>query len=139
MNEALVNSTGMTRHELTGSNFFDYFTQQQKAREVYLEVFEKGSVADSPLTIRHKDGKLTDVLFNGSVYKNDKGDVIGVVIVARDVTEQKKIATELIEARVFAELATEIAEEAKKKCRKRYYCSRKCSKSKTTIFVKYEP
>lgn len=114
MNEALVNSTGMTRHELTGSNFFDYFTQQQKAREVYLEVFEKGSVADSPLTIRHKDGKLTDVLFNGSVYKNDKGDVIGVVIVARDVTEQKKIATELIEARVFAELATEIAEEAKK-------------------------
>lgn len=114
MNEALVNSTGMTRHELTGSNFFDYFTQQQKAREVYLEVFEKGSVADSPLTIRHKDGKLTDVLFNGSVYKNDKGDVIGVVIVARDVTEQKKIATDLIEARVFAELATEIAEEAKK-------------------------
>ena len=114
MNEALVNSTGMTRHELTGSNFFDYFTQQQKAREVYLEVFEKGSVADSPLTIRHKDGKLTDVLFNGSVYKNDKGDVIGVVIVARDVTEQKKIETDLIEARVFAELATEIAEEAKK-------------------------
>ena len=81
MNEALVNSTGMTRHELTGSNFFDYFTQQQKAREVYLEVFEKGSVADSPLTIRHKDGKLTDVLFNGSVYTIGTGCVIGVVIV----------------------------------------------------------
>ncbi len=112
----------MTRHELTGSNFFDYFTQQRKAREVSLEVFEKRvESANSPLTIRHKDGKLTDVLFNGSVYKNDKGDVIGVVIVARDVTEQKKIATELIEARVFAELAAEIAEEAKKKCRKRYY------------------
>jgi PAS domain S-box-containing protein len=114
MNEALVNSTGMTRLELTDSDFFDYFTQQQKAREVYQEVFEKGFVADSPLTIRHKDGKLTDVLFNGSVYKDDKGNVLGVVIVARDVTEQKRIATELIEARVFAELATEIAEEAKK-------------------------
>lgn len=114
MNEALVNSTGMTRLELTDSDFFDYFTQKQKAREVYQEVFEKGFVADSPLTIRHKNGKLTDVLFNGSVYKDDKGNVLGVVIVARDVTEQKKIATELIEARVFAELATEIAEEAKK-------------------------
>ena len=114
MNEALVNSTGMTRLELTDSDFFDYFTQKQKAREVYQEVFEKGFVADSPLTIRHKDGKLTDVLFNGSVYKDDKGNVLGVVIVARDVTEQKRIATELIEARVFAELATEIAEEAKK-------------------------
>jgi PAS domain S-box-containing protein len=114
MNEALVNSTGMTRLELTDSDFFDYFTQKQKAREVYQEVFEKGFVADSPLTIRHKNGKLTDVLFNGSVYKDDKGNVLGVVIVARDVTEQKRIATELIEARVVAELATEIAEEAKK-------------------------
>nr|WP_255409057.1 PAS domain S-box protein [Flavobacterium sp. 11] len=113
MNEALVNITGMTRNELTDSDFFDYFTEQQKAREVYQEVFEKGSVADSPLTLRHKEGKLTDVLFNGSVYKDDKGDVLGVVIVARDVTEQKRIATELVEARVFAELATEIAQEAK--------------------------
>ena len=114
MNEALVNITGMTREELTDTDFFDYFTEQQKAREVYQEVFKKGSVADSPLTLRHKDGKLTDLLFNGSVYKDDKGNVVGVVIVARDVTEQKRIATELIEARVFAELATEIAEEAKR-------------------------
>lgn len=103
----------MTREELTDSDFFDYFTEKQKAREVYQEVFEKGSVADSPLTLRHKEGKLTDVLFNGSVYKDDSGNVLGVVIVARDVTDQKRIATELIEARIFAELATEIAEEAK--------------------------
>ena len=115
MNGALVNITGMTREELTGSDFFDYFTEPQKAREVYQEIFAKGSVADSPLTLRHKDGKLTDVLFNGSVYKDDRGNVLGVVIVARDVTDQKRIATELVEAKVFAELATIIAEEAKSK------------------------
>jgi signal transduction histidine kinase len=40
---------------------------------------------------------------------------MGVVIVARDVTDQKRIATELTEAKVFAELATGIAEEAKSK------------------------
>ena len=40
---------------------------------------------------------------------------MGVVIVARDVTEQKRIAAELTEAIVFAELATAIAEEAKLK------------------------
>ncbi|MEX2234953.1 MAG: ATP-binding protein, partial [Cyclobacteriaceae bacterium] len=101
--------------KLTGTDFFDYFTEPQKAREVYQEVFAKGSVADSPLTLRHKNGKLTDVLFNGSVYKDDRGNVLGVVIVARDVTDQKRIATELTEAKVFAELATEIAEEAKSK------------------------
>lgn len=90
MNEATVNITGMTREKLTGTDFFDYFTEPQKAREVYQEVFAKGSVADSPLTLRHIEGKLTDVLFNGSVYKDDKGNVLGVVVVARDITEQKR-------------------------------------------------
>lgn len=113
MNHATVNITGITREKLTGTDFFDYFTEPQKAREVYQEVFAKGSVADSPLTLRQKNGRLTDVLFNGSVYKDDRGNVLGVVIVARDVTDQKRIATELIEAKVFAELATGIAEEAK--------------------------
>ncbi len=101
MNQATVNITGITREKLIGSDFFGYFTEQQKAREVYQEVFAKGSVADSPLTLRHKNGKLTDVLFNGSVYKDDQGNVLGVVIVARDVTAQKllsKYSLSLIEA-----------------------------------------
>ena len=89
MNQATVNITGVMREKLTGTDFLDYFTEPEKAREVYQEVFAKGSVADSPLTLRHKNGKLTDVLFNGSVYKDDKGNVLGVVIVARDITAQK--------------------------------------------------
>jgi len=101
MNEALVNITGISRQKLTGTDFFNYFTEPQKAREVYQEVFANGSVADSPLILRHKDGKLTDVLFNGSVYKDDEGNVLGVVVVARDVTAQKLLsnyALSLIEA-----------------------------------------
>jgi PAS domain S-box-containing protein len=115
MNNASVNVTGISREKLIGTDFFDYFTEPQKAREVYQEVFEKGSAADSPLILRHKNGKLTDVLFNGSVYKDDKENVLGVVIVARDVTDQKRIEKELTEAKVFAELAALIAEEAKSK------------------------
>ena len=113
MNDASVNMTGISREKLIGTDFFDYFTEPDKAREVYQEVFSKGFVADYPLSI--VDGKLTDVLFNGSVYKDDKGNVIGVVVVARDITDQKRTATELTEAIVFAELATAIAEEAKSK------------------------
>ena len=115
MNEALANITGMSREELTGTDFLNYFTEAEKAREVYQQVFAKGSVADSPLTLRHKNGKLTDVLFNGSVYRNDAGVVLGVVVVARDVTEQKRIATELMESKVYAETVSSIAEEAKSK------------------------
>jgi len=113
MNEALANTTGITRENLTGTDFFEYFTEPQKARGVYQEVFATGSVNNSPLTLRHKDGKLTDVLFNGSAYKDEQGNVLGAVVVARDVTEQKRIATELTEAKIAAELATKIAETAK--------------------------
>jgi PAS domain S-box-containing protein len=115
MNAALEKITGVSRKELKGTDFLNYFTEPQKARDVYKEIFDIGSVADYPLTLRHANGKLTDVLFNGSVYKDNRGNVLGVVIVARDVTEQKRIATELTEAIVFAELAVGIAEEAKEK------------------------
>jgi PAS domain S-box-containing protein len=113
MNNASVNITGVTRKNLIGTDFFDYFTEPHKAREVYQEVFAKGFVTNCPLTIR--DGKLTDVLFNGSVYKDEKGSVIGAVVVARDITERKRIEIQLNEAIVFAEMATEIAEQAKNK------------------------
>ncbi|MGB3079389.1 MAG: PAS domain S-box protein [Saprospiraceae bacterium] len=113
MNEALANITGVRREDLRGSDFKDYFTEPQKALEVYQEVFKKGYVSDYPLTIM--DGKMTDVLFNGSVYKDEQGSVLGAVVVARDITEQKRYEKELTEAKVFAELATSIAEEAKHK------------------------
>ncbi len=113
MNQATVRVTGISRDKLIGSDFFDCFTEPDKARKVYQQVFSEGFVVDYPLTMI--DGKLTDVLFNGSVYKDNKGNVIGAVVVARDITEQNRIAKELIEAKVFAELSLEIAEEAKRK------------------------
>ena len=113
MNQAMQHVIGKTHEELIGTNFKDYFTDPQKAREVYQEVFAKGFVTDYPLIII--DDKLTPVLFNGSVYKDEEGNVLGAVVVARDMTEQKRIEKELIEAKIFAELATSIAEDEKSK------------------------
>jgi PAS domain S-box-containing protein len=110
-NEASVRVTGVAREQLIGSDFFDYFTDPEKAREGYTAVFSEGFVVDYPLTIR--DDQFTEVLFNGSVYKDEQGNVLGAVVVARDITEQKRIEREFIEAKVFAELATTIAEEEK--------------------------
>jgi hypothetical protein len=82
-----------------------------KWRESISGVFAKGSVADSPLTLRHKEGKLTDVHLTDPFIKMI--NVLGIVIVAREIS-QTKSETELIEAKVFAELATGIAEEENK-------------------------
>jgi PAS domain S-box-containing protein len=90
VNEGSVKVTGMSREKLIGTDFSDYFTEPDKAREGYQQVFAKGFVTDYPLTIRHKDGRLTDVLYNASVYKDASGNVLGVFAAARDVTEQKQ-------------------------------------------------
>jgi hypothetical protein len=74
---------------LLSSDFFDYFTEPQMAREVYQEVFAKGSVADSP-PLRHKEGKLTDVLFNGSVYKDDQG-MSWESLLSPEISDQKEV------------------------------------------------
>jgi PAS domain S-box-containing protein len=101
VNEASVKVTGVPRLKLIGTDFSDYFTEPQKAREGYKQVFEKELISDYPLTIHHKNGTLTDVLYNASVYKDEKGNVLGVFAAARDVTEQKQAslyARSLIEA-----------------------------------------
>ncbi|WP_395046591.1 PAS domain S-box protein [Flavobacterium sp.] len=89
VNEASVKVTGVPREKLIDTDFSNYFTDPKKAQEGYLQVFEKSFVSDYPLTIKHKNGNLTDVLYNASVYKDDKGNVLGVFAAARDVTEQK--------------------------------------------------
>ncbi len=101
VNEATIKVTGVVRERLIATDFSDYFTEPEKAREGYQQVFAKGFVTDYPLTIRHKDGRLTDVLYNASVYKDARGKVLGVFAAARDVTEQKQAsqyARSLIEA-----------------------------------------
>lgn len=90
VNEASVKATGVPREKLIGTDFSDYFTEPQKAREGYQQVFAKGFVADYPLTLIDKKGKLTDVLYNASVYKDDLGNVLGVLAAARDITRLKQ-------------------------------------------------
>jgi PAS domain S-box-containing protein len=101
VNEATITATGIGREELIGTDFSDYFTEPERAREGYQQVFSNGLVTDYPLTIRHRDGGVTDVLYNASLYKNTQGEVLGAFAAARDVTAQKKAsqyARSLIEA-----------------------------------------
>jgi PAS domain S-box-containing protein len=95
VNSSTEKITGLSRKNLIGSDFLDYFTEPDKAREGYKIVFLKGEVKDYPLTLRHQDGRTTDVLYNATLVKNETGEVQGVFAAARDITEQKKMEEEL--------------------------------------------
>jgi PAS domain S-box-containing protein len=90
VNRATEMATGVPREDLIGSDFSNYFTEPKKAREGYERVFKEGAVLDYPLAIRHVSGKVTDVLYNATVYRNEAGEVQGVFAAARDITERKQ-------------------------------------------------
>ena len=99
-NEATVKATGIPRVELIGTAFSECFIEPEEAEAIYRLVFEKGMAVDYPLTMRHRDGTLTEVLYNASVYRDAGGKVLGVFAAARDVTERNRAETELVEQRL---------------------------------------
>ncbi|MEI6268249.1 MAG: PAS domain-containing protein [Methylococcaceae bacterium] len=107
VNGATERVTGLDRQQLIGSDFADYFTDAKKAREGYQLVFSNGFVTDYPLAIKHVSGKVTEVIYNASVYRDDKGCVLGVFAAARDITERKQIEHALRESEFLWKFAIE--------------------------------
>lgn len=95
VNAATEAVTGRSRQELIGTDFSDYFTEPARARAGYEQVFREGAVRDYELAIRHRDGRITPVLYNASVYRDEHGEVIGVYAVARDITVRKRAVEQL--------------------------------------------
>jgi PAS domain S-box-containing protein len=95
--------TGITRKKLIGSDFADYFENPDKARVGYKTVFSEGMVKDYPLSILHTSGRKIDVLYNATLFKNEKGEIQGVFAAARDITDQKKMEEELQKSRKLLE------------------------------------
>ncbi|HET7213102.1 MAG TPA: PAS domain S-box protein, partial [Terriglobia bacterium] len=90
VNAATEAATGCSRQELIGTDFCDYFTEPEKARAGYQQAFCEGGVRDYALELRHRDGHLTPVLYNASVYHDQARNVIGVFAAARDITARKR-------------------------------------------------
>ena len=111
VNHATEEVTGVPREQLIGSDFSNYFTEPQKARAGYEQVFRHGFVRDYPLELKRRDGHVTPVLYNASVYRDDSGRNMGVFAAARDITERRQ--AESVLRRLSSELA--MAEERERK------------------------
>jgi PAS domain S-box-containing protein len=90
VNEATTRITGYSRDDLIGTDFSGYFTEPARAKAGYEQVFRAGSVRDYDLELRHRDGHVTPVLYNATVYRDEGGQIAGVFAAARDVTERKR-------------------------------------------------
>lgn len=95
VNAATEKITGHPRGELIGTDFSIYFTDEVKARAGYQQAFREGIIRDYALELKHREGRLTPVLYNASVFKDETGRVAGVFAAARDITERKEAEKEI--------------------------------------------
>jgi PAS domain S-box-containing protein len=97
VNEATVRITGVARENLIGTDFSSYFSDPEKARTGYETAFREGIVQDYALGIRHRNGTVTPVLYNATVFRDESGNIAGVFAAARDITEHTRIVDALTE------------------------------------------
>ncbi len=112
VNHAMELITGLSRNEMIGTGFSNYCTDPELARKGYQQVFRDGYVRDYSLDIKHRNGKITPVLYNASVYKDAQGRIAGIFVAARDITELKRAEQEKISLEAEVQ-AAKIANQAK--------------------------
>ncbi len=87
VNDATIIATGAKREELIGTDFSDYFTDPERARDGYQKVLSFGFVKGYELVLKHKNGATMPVQYSASLYRNELGQIQGVFAAARDISE----------------------------------------------------
>jgi PAS domain S-box-containing protein len=98
--------TGYTREHLINSRFFNYFTDiEQASAGVQKTLVESGGVIGYELVlVTGQDLRIT-VSFNAGVFTDIAGKPLGILAVARDVTERKQFERALQEKNIELENA----------------------------------
>ena len=99
VNAATEKGTGYLREESIGTDVSNYFTDAERVKAEYRRVFREGAVYNYPLEIRHREGRVTPVLYSTSVYRDESYNVVGIFATARDITERKRMEEHLRNAR----------------------------------------
>jgi PAS domain S-box-containing protein len=92
--------TGAARHELIGAPFKSCFTDPGRAAAGIERVLAEGQVTNYELTARAKDGALTVVSYNASIFRDSGGRVRGVFAAARDLTDLRRVEQTLQQTKV---------------------------------------
>ena len=95
VNEVTLEFLGYKQEELIGKNVEIIWSGDALLNMV----LENGKVRNCEITYKKKDGDLIPMLFSGSVMRDENVEPIGIVTIAKDISERRK-AEEKLEKRV---------------------------------------
>ncbi|MBE4910653.1 PAS domain S-box protein [Bacillus luteolus] len=108
INEMYTKIFGYTEEDIIG-RCFDEFNTPKEVLGI-IESVKGGTVITNLITQRfHKDGTELDIAVSYSPFRNISGQIIAIIAIFRDVTEQKRMERELNRTRELYKLITENA------------------------------
>ena len=87
-NRACLETLGFTEEELLGRPITELLDPDVPL-SLFNEVFRKGFVHNAEVNYHCRTGQTLPVLFSAALMRDRKGDIEGLVCVARDITERK--------------------------------------------------
>jgi PAS domain S-box-containing protein len=101
VNEQMCRMSGYSRDELIGSQFKHYFSEPTRADAGVKRTLAEGVVTNYDLVLQSKSGRKATVSFNASVFRSTDGQIEGIFASARDVSEQVRLQTQLVEQQAY--------------------------------------
>ncbi|TVM00469.1 MAG: hypothetical protein CV087_13970 [Candidatus Brocadia sp. WS118] len=98
VNRSTCELLGYNEQELIGKPINMLFSEEDTADTSWFDLIEKDLIHNTEKTYVSKDGRKIAVLFSGTAIRGNNGAIRGIVCVALDITERKRIEAELRKA-----------------------------------------
>ncbi|MFH1672797.1 MAG: PAS domain S-box protein [Pseudomonadota bacterium] len=105
-NESTLHLFGYTREEVIGLNAWEVYVNPDDRRRFQQEIEKSGSVRDYEVKFRKKNGTEMDCLLSSTVRRAADGTILGYQSIIRDITEQKRLESQLIQAQKMEAIGT---------------------------------
>lgn len=90
--------SGYSREEVLGKQFSSFMASASQLQEFMEEITRNGSVHDFELTLVNETGDPVTLSFAATLVKNEAGNPLKVVGIARDISARKKVEISLRES-----------------------------------------
>ncbi len=99
---------GYTADEVLGQGIMQYFVDKKAIHRAMFKLVRNRSLRNFEATLRRKDGTQRQFMFNMLLLKDEDGNHSVVAALARDITQLKTQADELVKARDEAERSLKV-------------------------------
>ena len=106
VNQAMLDLFGYSREEMIGLNALEIYVNPDDRTRFRHVIEQKGFVRDYDVRFRKKDGTEMDCFLTATLRRANDGSILGYQGIIRDMTEQRQLEAQLLQAQKMEAIGT---------------------------------